>query len=266
MIDFLLHLIAKMLMVIRRLWANIFDDLSDYRIKREPPKLSKPKEEKTMLFFMKERLRMRALIETQGLTLKNKESDFDITLKQREAEFTQKLKDQEADFSRRILTQQNDFKIKESNLKDEFDRNKKMLEETTKLEVDKVTTLAKLESEQKVAKIQLEADKRVAAVENEKVKAVADLEKRNAEAISQVKQQEAQQHYDRMTKAMAEMNQNGSVHTKNLHEMTMTLLQHARPGVNESRFLTGRIDGQEGPLPKTIITDGKTVNAAVVSE
>jgi len=226
--------------------------------------LHKPKEKRGFMFFLKQRIEMQAKLDTMALTLKNRENEFELEMKKRDGEYAQRIKDREAEFNRTIATQQNDFRIKETNLKDELERTKKNFEESSKIKLEEQLSLSKLHSEQQIAKIQLEADKRVAEVENEKVKAIAALEKKNAEEISKVKQDEAQQHYTRMSEALTKMNSEGGVLTKNMHQLTMELLSHARPGVNETRFLTGRIDGQPGGDAKTIVTDGKTVNAAVV--
>gem|GEM_PF-4047080 len=187
-----------------------------------------------------------------------------MQLRTREYDLDQRNRNCEAEMNRTIATQQNEFKIKEANLKDEFERLKINLEEKHEIEIDKVTALTKLESEQKIAKAQLNADRRVAEVENDKVKAIAVLETAHAEAISKVKQDEAQQHYGRMSDAMVKMNTEGSVLTKNMHELSMKLLDRAhQPNIQETRFLTGRIDGQPGNDPKTIVTDGQTVNTVV---
>lgn len=238
-----------------------------YRGEQLPPvREPKPPKENGLMFLLRKRLEMQAKLDTLANTLKSKEMEFDIERKRRDAEATQRIKDGEAEFNRRIAHQQNEFTIKETQLKDEHDRMKKRLEEEHKLEIDKIVALTKLNSDQEIAKAKLEADQRVARVQAEKDEALSLLKAKHAEEISKVKQEEAQQHYSRMTEAMTKMNTEGSVLTKNMHELSMKLLDRASGmNVQETRFLTGRIDGQPGSDPKTVVVNKDGEAATVVT-
>lgn len=238
------------------------------RVRRKFEKAQKQKQEKKgIMFFLKQRMEMQAKLDTMALTLKNKEAEHDIEMKHREADFQQRVKDKDADFQRKLKDQQAEFELKEAKLKEEIERTKRTLEETHKLAVDEVKSLTKLEAEQKIAKAQLDAEKKVNAIENSKNEAISSLKADHAEKIAKVKQEEAQQHYTRMTEALSKMNSEGSIHMKNFHQMTMSLLEHARPGqnINETRFLTGSVTGGENEkAPKAVVTDGKSAAAVVV--
>jgi hypothetical protein len=263
-IEFLLYLSHKVLMMIKR---RVWEFQNIYKAIKAPETIhNKQKKKEPSMFSLigyAQRRKMQIELDNLSNQLKAKEVEHEIQMTLKESELQQKLKDREAEFERSMLAKKNELEIVKKNSQDDLERAKKILEEKHSLKLDEAIALTKLEAEQKIAKVQLEADKKVALVENEKVKAVAKLEAECADKVAKIQQEESTKYHDRMAKALDEMHTKGGIGTKMIHEMSMKLLDHARPGVTESRFLTGRIDGQSGGEPKTIVTDGKTVNAVV---
>lgn len=220
-------------------------ELAEFLIQRF--KDQQPPKEPSMLFFLKTRMKLQAQLDTMQLTLKNKQSEFDIEIRNRSADFERQLKDRE-----------NQFGIKERNLVHDMEIKLKKQKEDNDIEMQKVLTLTKLDAEQKIARMGLEADKRIAEVNNEKVKELANAQTKHAEELSKIRQEEGSKYHTQMAEALNKMHNEGGVQTKNMHVLTMELLKHARPGVNESRFLTGRVDGGNDPIPATaVVRDGK---------
>lgn len=208
-----------------------------------------------MIFnFYRKRLELQAKLDTLQIQLDNKNS-----------EWNNKMKDKDSEAARKITEREHILNLRISTMESELVQAKKIAKEEHDIKLQEILSLTKLESEQKIAKIRLETeqklvaqqtafDKKYAELENSYIKKFSAQEAANAAAVSNIKQEEAGKYHDRLAKALDDLHTKGSAGTKMMHELSLALVNAARPGVNESRFLTGRIDGREGNDPTIVVS------------
>lgn len=186
--------------------------------------------------YYKRRAELTAKLQTMELELKNKNSEHDMKMREREHELTLKI----------------------STMQEDLVRAKKLAKEEHDIKLQEILSLTKLDSEQKIAKItmdheqkvvkqQTEFDKRLATMEQNHTTLISQLKTTNAEQLSKMQQSESAKYHDMLNKALTDLNEKGSVGSRMTHELSMKVLEMARPGVSESRLLTGDIRGGKGP-------------------
>lgn len=207
-----------------------------------------------MIFnYYKKKLELQAKLDTLTVQLTNRNS-----------EWANQMKDKDSEFNRRIQEREHALNLRIASMEQELVQAKKVAKEEHDIKLQEILSLTKLESEQKIAKIRLETEqkmaaqqtgfeKRYAALENEYVKKFSTQEASKAEEIAKIRQDEAGKYHDRLAKALDDLHTKGSAGTKMMHELSLALVNAARPGVNESRFLTGRIDGNRDVKDPTIV-------------
>lgn len=207
-----------------------------------------------MIFnFYRKRLELQAKLDTLQIQLDNKNS-----------EWNNKMKDKDADAARKINEREHILNLRISTMESELVQAKKIAKEEHDIKLQEILSLTKLESEQKIAKIRLETeqklvaqqtafDKKYAELENSYIKKFSAQEAANAASVSNIKQEEAGKYHDRLAKALDDLHTKGSAGTKMMHELSLALVNAARPGVNESRFLTGSIDGSNTPKSTVVV-------------
>lgn len=209
----------------------------------------------TMIGFLKTRMTLKARLATLELELKNRETDFLIKQKELEASHQRTLSNSMNDLNNKMTNQRNEMEQLKIKLTQEFDLKK-----------TEITTMTKLEAEQKIAAAQLEADKKVNELTVKHANEISELKSAHAKDLNDKLTQAGSDHNKNLAEAFKTMNTEGGVMTKNLHEMSMKLLETSRqPQVNESRFLTGNITNPTADGAKTVVQNKDGSTAAIVN-
>lgn len=132
----------------------------------------------------------------------------------------------------------------------QFEEDKK--ETIRKLETDqdtemfKLKSMAKLESEQQIAQAKLDAKKEVQELEVKHTKAIAILETTHAKEFAAAQSKMEADYFEKMKKALNEINMEGNSQTKFSQEIVKHLINSTRPG-----FTGINVDvGSQKALPK----------------
>lgn len=100
-----------------------------------------------------------------------------------------------------------------ANLKADHERTVKAQRQEHDLKIVELTTMTKLKNEQELAKQKLEYEQKVQA-----------LTSKHVDEIAKLKTDLAKEYYDNMTKAMFDLNKEGSAQTKFVQEMALTMM------------------------------------------
>lgn len=119
--------------------------------------------------------------------------------------------------------------------KAEWEKDKKRLEEDLKkdheIKLREVLSLTKLESQQKIKQLEIDSERRINEVK-------AASENKMNDEIRRLNQE----HYDKLSTAMAKLHEEGNATTKFQQELALKLIGSMPTAKSETKVLTGSLD------------------------
>jgi len=108
-------------------------------------------------------------------------------------------------------------------LKDEHSSEIEKLKKESGIQLVELKSLAKLDSEQRISQAELDAKKRVQELEAKHTEGLSKARTEHAQELSKVRSDLSVEYYDKMQKALLDMNTEGSSQMKFINELTMKM-------------------------------------------